>query len=108
MALHIPLPPRLQLDVLPLNNAAKALGCLYVLEGATLGGVLIARHVRASLGFDGDAGSAFYLGYGPRTGAMWRGFCGVLNHTFAHTARTCTMPALLHTGSSTYSRVTFT
>lgn len=47
-----------------------ALGSLYVLEGSTLGGQLIARRVAATLGFDGRYHSA----YGSAAGAMWRGF----------------------------------
>lgn len=49
---------------------AEALGSLYVLEGSTLGGQLIARHVRSSLGFE----PAYHGGYGARTGEMWRSF----------------------------------
>lgn len=55
-----------------LEDAAAALGCLYVFEGATLGGQLLARQVRPLLGNDGDC--AFFGSYGPEVGPMWRRF----------------------------------
>jgi len=55
-----------------LDSAVTALGCLYVLEGATLGGQLIARHLERHLGIGTDTGAAFFTAYGERVGAMWR------------------------------------
>jgi len=46
------------------DSLASALGGLYVMEGATLGGQVIARHFS----------SQFFSGYGPETGPMWREF----------------------------------
>lgn len=59
------------------RSAAEAMGCLYVLEGSTLGGRQLARGLDRLLG-PGPAGRAFLLGYGPRHGAMWQGFCAAL------------------------------
>lgn len=56
-----------------------ALGCCYVLEGATLGGQIIAKRLKTVLHLDQANGAAFFNGYGPATGAMWRSFCAVLN-----------------------------
>jgi heme oxygenase len=61
------------------DGHAGALGCCYVLEGATLGGQLIARHVKSVLRFDSENGASFFNGYGRATGAMWSSFCKVLN-----------------------------
>lgn len=58
----------------PLDTAARVLGSLYVLEGATLGGQVIARHVEATLGVAPGAGDAFFRSYGDRVGAMWQAF----------------------------------
>lgn len=67
------------LPVLPaLPTTAHAAGALYVLEGSTLGGQIIARHLHAQLGLTADAGAAFFSGYGPRTAIMWRSFCAAL------------------------------
>lgn len=53
---------------------SAAVGCLYVLEGATLGGQGIARDVHAALGLTPDTGLAFYTAYGDAHGRMWRAF----------------------------------
>jgi heme oxygenase len=54
---------------------ADALGCLYVLEGATLGGQLIGRQVQRQLGLRSEHGCAFFAGYGAdQTGPMWKAF----------------------------------
>ena len=54
-------------------NLDFALGCLYVLEGATLGGQIISRHL-AKLGIEPENGGRFFNGYGPKTGEMWKSF----------------------------------
>jgi len=56
------------------RDRSRAFGCFYVLEGATLGGQIISRHLRASLGVTPDTGGAFFHGYGERTGLMWTCF----------------------------------
>lgn len=50
-----------------------SLGCLYVLEGATLGGQFISRHL-ATLGIGPTNGGRFFNAYGARTGEMWKSF----------------------------------
>jgi len=55
-------------------NTGEALGALYVLEGATLGGRVILRHIAEPLGLSLDAGLAFFHGYGACTGQMWTAF----------------------------------
>ena len=52
----------------------EAIGMLYVLEGATLGGQLIARRVGPRLGITPDAGASFFAGMGEATGRRWRAF----------------------------------
>jgi heme oxygenase len=61
-------------DLPALPDVAHALGCLYVLEGATLGGQIIARQLAAGPSVTADSGGAFFSGYGPETGPMWRSF----------------------------------
>ena len=60
------------------GRPAAALGCLYVVEGATLGGRLIARLVERRLGLGPRTGAAFFGAYGPEVGPRWRAFCSVL------------------------------
>jgi heme oxygenase len=55
----------------------EALGCLYVLEGATLGGKIILRSA-AGLGIDGGSGGAFFGAYGDQVGRRWREFGAAL------------------------------
>jgi heme oxygenase len=57
-----------------LRTAPQALGCLYVLEGSTLGGKIISTYVRDSLGIDAANGAAFFNSYGSNVGVMWSAF----------------------------------
>jgi heme oxygenase (biliverdin-IX-beta and delta-forming) len=57
----------------------QALGCLYVIEGATLGGRTITRHLQASLGLTLETGGAFFAGYGAETGPRWQAFGAMLS-----------------------------
>lgn len=59
-------------------GTAEALGALYVLEGATLGGRIIHRHVAGALGVTPERGAAYYHGYGDDTGARWKAFRAAL------------------------------
>lgn len=62
------------LSIPPLRNDAETLGAMYVTEGATLGGRVIARQLERQLGLSGNQGYSFFSGYGDNTGAMWRQF----------------------------------
>lgn len=57
---------------------AEALGALYVLEGAGLGGRVILRHVAGPLGVTETTGAAYYTGYGDETGPRWKAFTAAL------------------------------
>jgi heme oxygenase (biliverdin-IX-beta and delta-forming) len=56
------------------RSLAAGFGCLYVLEGATLGGQLIARVVARALDLGPTTGASFFASYGARVGAMWQAF----------------------------------
>lgn len=58
----------------PLPDLPAALGCLYVIEGSTLGGQILSRHVARRLGLVPAAGCAFLASYGKAVGPMWRTF----------------------------------
>lgn len=62
------------LELPALDTVADYFGCMYVLEGATLGGVMISRHLQKVLGTTPQSGGQFFHGYGERTGAMWHEF----------------------------------
>lgn len=55
----------------PMQTTAEVLGCLYVLEGATLGGRMITQHVQATLGITPTTGGSFFDGYASATAKMW-------------------------------------
>ncbi|KXK03409.1 MAG: heme oxygenase [Acidobacteria bacterium OLB17] len=57
-----------------LGSAAKAFGSLYVIEGSTLGGQVISRHLKETLAITPENGGEFYAGYGKETGPMWKAF----------------------------------
>lgn len=61
-------------DLPNLNTPGQVLGCLYVLEGSTLGGQIISRHLLANLGLGPDSGAAFFNGYGANSGSQWQSF----------------------------------
>ncbi len=61
------------------STVEDALGIHYVLEGSTLGGQLIARHLRRILPSLPDGAFDFFLPYGAEAGPMWRGFLQTLD-----------------------------
>ena len=68
--------PRPEIPVF--DGPAKAFGTMYVLEGATLGGQIISRHLSTHLGITPENGGSFFYGYGPATGPMWKDFGAVI------------------------------
>jgi heme oxygenase (biliverdin-IX-beta and delta-forming) len=60
--------------VLACRRAEDAWGLLYLLEGSSLGGQLIARHLAATLGLTAANGAAGMAPYGAETGTLWRSF----------------------------------
>jgi heme oxygenase len=61
-------------DMLPLATREQLLGAMYVLEGSTLGGQVIARQLAKA----GIETRAYFTGYAERTGPMWKSFCQLL------------------------------
>lgn len=63
----------------PAWDVAGAMGVLYVVEGSTLGGRIIARELERSIGVTPDAGGQFYASYGDDRGPRWTTFKGALD-----------------------------
>jgi heme oxygenase len=61
-------------DLPEVGSLGQALGCLYVMEGSTLGGRFIARRLHEHLGLTPASGAAFFHGYGEETGSRWKAF----------------------------------
>lgn len=60
------------------TGTAYALGWLYGIEVAGLGGRMRAKRLRERLGIGPAGGSAFFDGYGADTHAMWQRLAGVI------------------------------
>lgn len=58
----------------PVEDTDQALGRLYVLEGSTLGGTFIARHLATLTTLGPDVRLGAFSPYGDETGAMWHAF----------------------------------
>lgn len=59
-------------------STAYALGCMYVMEGSTLGGKVILKHISETLGIVADQGGSYFAGYGDKTGYYWKTFLHIL------------------------------
>jgi heme oxygenase len=70
----------------PLTGLPEALGCFYVLEGSTLGGQLLLRHLRRHFQGVPVGGFAFFRAYGEEVGSMWRAFGDVVSRASATAA----------------------
>lgn len=80
-ALGVDTPDRLPLcSRLPaIDGLASALGVLYVVEGATLGGQVLRREMHTRLGLDEHNGAAFLDVYGRDTGRLWKAYLKLLD-----------------------------
>ena len=66
----------------PVRGTDEALGRMYVLEGSTLGGTFIDRHL-AGLPQLADVRLRAFTPYGTQTGAMWHAFRSATRHRVA-------------------------
>ena len=65
-------------DLPELSNAAQVCGSLYVLEGATLGGTIIAKYIKEQFALSDMNGCSFFRSYGHEVGPMWHSFLEML------------------------------
>jgi heme oxygenase (biliverdin-IX-beta and delta-forming) len=61
-------------DLPPVEDTDHALGRLYVLEGSTLGGTFVSRHLATLPALGPDVRLGAFSPYGAETGAMWHAF----------------------------------
>lgn len=65
----------IEVDTPVINNYARALGAAYVLEGSTLGGVIIAKMIKTQLpDIPAGKGFSFFTCYGEDGPNMWKKF----------------------------------
>lgn len=62
----------------PLMTQARLMGSFYVVEGATLGGQMVARFLRQSLGDEARRCCRFFVSYGGQVRPMWAAFLEAL------------------------------
>ena len=67
------------------QTAAAALGGMYVLEGSTLGGQIINKHLSKVLGNSVAGKTTYLMAYTGQTGSMWKNFLQLLCETGATT-----------------------
>ncbi len=65
-----------------LKNEAEAIGMLYVMEGSTLGGNVIAKNLGKLENFRGVTFNYFGI-YGEETGPMWKKFKQVMDENYS-------------------------
>lgn len=62
-----------------INSVASSIGAMYVTEGSTLGGQIIAKMISRQLNIPPDNGFAFFNAYGDETPAKWKKFKEIIN-----------------------------
>lgn len=68
-------PEHVEVDTPVINSYARALGAAYVLEGSTLGGVIIAKMIKTQLpDISAGKGFSFLTCYGEAAPDMWKKF----------------------------------
>ena len=77
--LNAPLPFTLCNKLPAIRSREAAFGALYVMEGSTLGGRVIAKMMLKKMPHLEAGGLSFFSGYGEQTGARWKYFLEVLN-----------------------------
>lgn len=66
-------------DLPEITNQLQAFGALYVIEGSTLGGKVIAKMMQRQMETDAIEGFTFFHGYGDETESRWASFKELLN-----------------------------
>lgn len=82
------------------DNPSKAWGGMYVLEGSTLGGQIITRHLQRILGKGIESKINYLAPYGAHTGIMWKNFL----HYFSEVATViCDEEEIIDSAIQTFS-----
>lgn len=83
------------------SSIAQAMGIMYVLEGSTLGGKFLYKHINKTLGLDSVNGASYFWGYGPQTGSKWNTFISVMaNYAIDKNCESEIISSAVHTFST--------
>lgn len=85
------------------STLPRALGCLYVVEGSTLGGQVIARELLRRHGISPERGAAFFTSYAAAVGPRWRAFKG-WTETLARAMSDNEQAAMIAAATETFDR----
>jgi heme oxygenase len=84
-------------DMPPMASWPELLGTMYVMEGSTLGGQVIARQLaKADIPLRN-----YFSGYGERTGPLWKAFC----HLLTQEATAENQDAIVQSASLTFQKL---
>lgn len=86
-------PPPLATELPFINSYPAALGSMYVMEGSTLGGKIIAGMVQKQLQLHQGAGTSFFNSYGNEADKMWQSFRDKLDEPFSDSDKTTIITA---------------
>jgi len=89
-----------EVELPDVSTPSRAVGALYVIEGATLGGQIIRKHLRDRLGIEATTGAAFFNGYGAATRTMWARFGNHVDHAAID------LPSTIETAIETFHTLT--
>ncbi|WP_151088951.1 biliverdin-producing heme oxygenase [Hymenobacter baengnokdamensis] len=92
-AAELPLCPAMP----PLATLPQLLGAMYVVEGSTLGGQVLARQLaKSNIDY-----TTYFTGYGDQTGPRWKTFCQLLEAA----ATPATAAAIVQSASETFQHL---
>jgi heme oxygenase len=77
--LHYPPPEHFSQELPAPANTVEALACFYVMEGSTLGGVIIKRLISTQCPAIPEQAFSFFSGYGEHNITQWQSFLAVFN-----------------------------
>ncbi len=66
--------PTLDLALSNINDLSEFIAILYVIEGSTQGGQVLAKQLQSRLGIGPESGGRFFSAYGESTAPMWENF----------------------------------
>lgn len=89
-------------DLPPLGSFAQKMGVFYVLEGSTLGGRVIKRHLSQHFAAEVVPALHFYTGYGDHLDLEWQRFIALMLRAFSHEDE-LTDNAVIEAANATFS-----
>lgn len=67
--------PAAPIEFPEIESIGQLIGVLYPIEGSTLGGQVISRHLQLNHGLTPNQGASFFNGYAEETADRWENFC---------------------------------